>query len=69
MIPVVLETRGGALVAKVTIPPFQTNPPCDVLVWGGRFFKAHEDRGTGGWTYRECFAFFVQPSLDERIGG
>jgi hypothetical protein len=36
-----LETREGLFVATAYVPPFQ--PAAEMLMWGERFFRLHED--------------------------
>ncbi len=54
-----LETEDGRLVAEATRPPF--GKPPEVVIWGQRVFKLHEDKNSEshGSVYREVFAWVV----------
>lgn len=52
-----LETSDGEHVGHSHVPPF--NKPPDVLLWGDRVFKLHEDAKHGAVVYRECFAVAI----------
>jgi len=51
-----LETRTGELVARVNVPKFAV--PCDVLIWGERFFKR-----VLGDKYVEVSVYYVVPEM------
>jgi hypothetical protein len=66
MMIVRLAVHDGGHVADVSIPPFQKMP--EVIVWGQRFFAFHamltEPEDSCAAEYREVFAYFVPPDID-----
>jgi len=67
-IPVTLETSDGCLVGYADVLPFDVPP--DVLFWGERVFKLHQDTRDyvggelkGRAIYREAFVFALEVNV------